>query len=169
MFDYLKRMAHSFVLFCTVSLLLTGCLPGGSPQATMEEVDAAEAAWLASPSLDYMMTVEVDRPDDKRRNMVVVADGEIVEAIVSYWDSNARKWQEAQPLGEAQAYPFTVPGLFEMVRGSLQDSGREDIRMTMEGEPPFPREIVFGPVIVDGEPFSMTEATITVRHFQENK
>ena len=100
--------------------------------------------------------------------MVVVADGEIIEGIVSYWDPKTRKWQDAQPLSEEQAFPFTVPGLFEMVRGSLEDSGREDIRMQMEGEPPFPREIVFGPVIVDGEPFSMTEATITVMHFQEN-
>lgn len=169
MFDCLKRMAHFFLLFSIASLILTGCLLGASPQTTMAEVDAAEAVWLESPSMDYMMTVEVDRPDDKRRTMVVVADGEIVEGIVSYWDPKTRKWQEAQQLSEEQAFPFTVPGLFEMVRGSLEDSGREDIRMKMEGEPPFPREIIFGPVIVDGEPFGMTEATITVKHFQENK
>ncbi len=169
MFQDSRKLAYVLVLLSIVLLALAGCLRGGSPQATLEEIDEAEAAWLASPSLDYMMTVEVDRPDDKRRNMVVVADGEIVEAIVSYWDSDTRKWQDAQPLGEEQAYPFTVPGLFEMVRGSLEDSGRDDIRMKMEGEPPFPREIVFGPVIVDGEPFSMTEATITVKHFQENQ
>ena len=168
MIDYLNRIARFFVLFSAIALVSSGCLLGGSPQITIEQVNAAESAWLASPSTDYIITVEVDRPDDRRRNMVVVADGEIVEGIVSYWDSDARKWQEAQPLGKDQAYPFTVPGLFEMVRGSLADSGREDTRVKMEGEPPFPREIVLGPVIVDGEPFSMTEATIKVKHFQDN-
>jgi hypothetical protein len=168
MIDYLNRIARFFVLFSIVASVSAGCLSEGSPQITIEEVDAAESAWLASPSMDYMITVEVDRPDDRRRNMVVVADGEIVEGIVSYWDSRAREWQEAQPLGKDQAYPFTVPGLFEMVSGSLADSGRKDTRVKMEGEPPFPRQIVLGPVIVDGEPFSMTEATITVKHFQEN-
>jgi hypothetical protein len=168
MFQRLIRMTFFFLILSILSVMLVGCLPNGPSQVTMEDLDTAEATWLASPSMNYMMTVEVDRPDDKRRNMIVVAEGEIVEGIVSYWDPATRKWQDALSLNEEQAFPFTVPGLFEMVRGSLEDSGREDIRVEMDGEPPFPQKIIFGPVIVDGEPFSMTEATITVKHFQEN-
>ena len=168
MFARLNRIGLLVMLLTMMSIALTSCLPGGPAQATMEDLDAAEALWLETPATDYMITVEVDRPDDRRRTMVVVADGEIVEGIVAYWDPGTRKWQDALPLSDEQSFPFTVPGLFDMVRGALEGSGREDIRVSMDGEPPFPREIIFGPVIVDGEPFSTTEATITVRHFTVN-
>lgn len=148
-------------------LLLTvaGCRAGRLPQATLEMMDAGEAAWLAAPVADYRMTVEVERPDDRRRTMVTVVDGKIVDGVVSYWDGSGRGWGEPYALNEEQAFPFTPPGLFDMVRGALEESGREDIRVLMEGEPPFPRKILMGPIRVEGQPFDRTRATVTVRSF----
>ena len=97
--------------------------------------------------------------------MVTVADGEIVDALVSYWDFDSRSWQEPYALNDEQAFPFTVPGLFEMVRGALEESGRDDIRVDLQGAPPFPQKIIFGPISIDGEPFDQTRATVTVRSF----
>ena len=153
------------VLFALALLTIAGCNFGPAPQATVDMMDDGEAAWLAAPVPNYRMTVEVDRPDDRRRTMVTVVDGEIVDGVVSYWDAGRRSWEEPYPLNEEQAFPFTPPGLFEMVRGALEESGRDDIRVVMKGEPPFPHKIIMGPIRVDGELFDRTRATVTVRSF----
>lgn len=146
-------------------LFLAGCSIGGPPKATIQMMDEAEARWQAQPTLDYEMTVEVNRPDDRRRTTVIVAGGAIVQGEVSYWDADKRRWQEPYALNEEQSFPFTVPGLFDMVRGELKNSGRADIRVEMDGDPPFPRRIELGPVFVDGEPVSGTEAIVTVKSY----
>ena len=145
--------------------LLGGCTIG-MERASIAMMDEAEANWQAQPALDYEITVEVDRPDDRRRTTVVVAGGAIVQGTVTYWDPNNRRWQEPYELNEEQAFPFTVPGLFEMVRGEIRGSGRADIRVKMGGDPPFPRRIVLGPVFMDGRPVSGTEATVVVTSYE---
>ena len=160
-----RLLVLALIVMLPAMLGLSGCRLSRLPQATVEMMDAGEAAWLAAPIDSYLMTVEVDRPDDRRRTMVTVVDGEIVDAVVSYWDSRSRRWDEPYSLNEEQAFPFTPPGLFEMVRGAVEESGRDDIRVLMKGEPPFPQQIIMGPIRMDGELFDRTRATVTVRSF----
>jgi hypothetical protein len=129
-------------------------------------MDNAEALWQANPVPSYHIIVDVDRPDDRRRNDLTVRQGEIVEATVSYWDFQKKRWEEPYDLNQEQAFPFTVPGLFEMVRGELRGSNRADIRVVMDSAPAFPHRIILGPVWQDLRPVSGTEATVTVRKFE---
>lgn len=131
---------------------------------------------------NYHIVVDVDRPDpssalrqaqddssgqgDRRRTELTVRQGEITEAVVKYWDFRKKRWQEPYDLNPEQAFPFTVPGLFDMVRGELRSSGRADIRVVMDGELAFPHRIVLGPVWEDLRPVEGTEATVTVREFE---
>ena len=160
-----KGRLISLVLLCSVSLLSAGCFFDKLEPATLSLIDDAEAVWLASPAPSYRMTVEIDRPGDRRRSIVTVVDHEIVEGVVSYWDFEDSKWQEPYALNEEQSFPFSVPGLFDMVRGALEESGRQSIHVMMAGEPPFPQRIILGPVVVDGEPFDQTKATVTIHQF----
>jgi len=148
-----------------LGVLLAGLLGGctiGMDRATVAMMDEAEAKWQAQPTLDYEITVEVERPDDRRRTTVRVSQGDIIQGKVTYWDPNDSRWLEPYELNQEQAFPFTVPGLFDMVRGEIRNSGRADIRVKMGGDPPFPRRIVLGPVFMDGRPVSGTEATVEV-------
>lgn len=145
-------------------LFLGGCTPG-LQNASMQLIDETEARWQQQPTQDYEISVEINRPGDRRRSTVIVAAGEIVRGEVSYWNSERRQWDEPYALNEDQSFPFTVPGLFEMVRGALKNSGRSSIRLRMAGEPPFPYRIVFGPVMMDGEAVSGTESEVTVETF----
>jgi len=154
-----------FLLF--LSGLLTGCYIG-LEQASFQMIDAAEADWQANPVPSYNITVEVDRPgDDRRRNEISVRQGQVTRAVVRDWKPDEKRWREPYPLNEEQAFPFTVPGLFDMVRDELRHSGRADIRVEMEKSPAsFLRRLVLGPVWQDGQPVTGTEATVTVRKFE---
>lgn len=145
------------------ALLLGGCSFFGPPKATLQMMDEAEARWQAAPVQNYAITVEVDRPDDRRRTTVSVEAGQIVEGVVSYWDFERQAWRAPYALNQDQAFPFTVPGLFDMVRGELENSGRDEVRVEMGGEPPFPQRILLGPVVLDGQTLVETMATVTVR------
>ncbi len=148
-----------------LALFLAAC-GGRYDTATIAAMDAAQARWEANPVLNYTIVVDVDRPGEKRRNTVVVQDGEIAYGEVKYWDEAAEQWKEPFVLSPEQAYPFTVPGLFDMVRGEIRNSGRRDIQVGMDGEPPFPYRIRLGPVYLDGKPFEGTEAVVQVVEFR---
>lgn len=160
-----RRQLLAVLVLFAVALLFAGCRYNILQPATLEVIDYAEAAWLAAPTASYRITVEIERPGERRRSTVTVEDHRIIEGVVSYWDFEARQWQESYALNEEQSFPFTVPGLFDMIRGELEMSGREDVRMLMVGEPPFPHKINFGPIIVDGEPFPATKAVVTIQQF----
>ena len=68
-------------------------------------------------------------------------------------------------LNKEQSFPFSVPGHFDMVRGVLDESGRNSIHVMLAVEPPFPQWIIFGPVVIDGEPFDQIKATVTIHQF----
>jgi hypothetical protein len=149
------------------SLVLAGCSFNRPAAATPSLIAEAEAGWQASPTADYRITVEVERPDEARRLVVTVVDHEIAQGLISYYDFETRRWLPPQELNQEQAFAFTVPGLFDMVRGALAGCERDDIRVQMAGEPPFPQKIVLGPVIMDGEKIEATRSTVTVRQFDE--
>lgn len=152
--------------------LLIGC--SRPVPATVEMMDHAEARWQADPIANYHIVVDVSRPapssgsgqGERRRSEVTVHRGDIAEATVRYWDSKEERWGESYELNQAQAFPFTVPGLYEMVRGAIQDSGRVDVRVEMEREPAFPHRIVMGPVWQDDRPVPGTEAVVSVHEFK---
>lgn len=152
------------VMLLLVSLL-TACGARLVP-ASVDMVDEAEARWQANPVLNYRIVVDVERPDDRRRNELTVRQGEVTRAVVMYWDPRQKRWGEPYALNPEQAFPFTVPGLFDMIRGELRGSNRADIRVAMGGEPPFPQRIVLGPVWEDLRPVPGTEATVIVREFE---
>lgn len=159
-----QRHGKIFILLLVGTFLLGGCLPG-LHKASLEMIDRAEAQWQQAPAQDYEITVEVNRPDDRRRTTVIVTQGQIVQGEVSYWNSVDKRWDEPYALNEEQSFPFTIPGLFEMVRGELKNSGRVDIRVRMKDELSFPWHIVLGPVMRDGQAVSGTEAAITVEQY----
>lgn len=160
-----RRWLPAMLLLFVTAFLLDGCRLNILQPATMELLDTAEANWLASPTASYRMTVEIERPGERRRSTVIVEDHEIISGSVTYWDHEQRAWQEPYALNQDQSYPFSVPGLFDMIRGELEMSGRKNVRVLMVGEPPFPYNIFFGPVIVDGKSFPATKARVTIVEF----
>jgi len=145
--------------------ILTGC--GGKLElASLQMINDAEAQWQANPVLSYRIVAEVEGQGERRRNEITVSQGQIARAIVIYWDSDQRWWDNPLKLREEQAFPFTVPGLFDLVRDELLRSGRRDIRVAMSGDPAFPRRIVLGPVWQDEQPRSGTETRVTIRSFE---
>ncbi len=135
-------------------------------QATIKMINDAQAVWYLEPVLNYHIVVDVNRPDEKRRNDITVQNGVITSATVKYWDSGRLRWEEPYDLNEDQAFPFTIPGLYDMLRGALNNSNRPDIQVDMRGDPPFPHRIVLGPVWQDGVPVWGTETEVIVREFE---
>ncbi len=134
--------------------------------ASFRMLNDAQTIWYPNPILDYRIVVDVIRPGESRRNEIEVENGEIVYAMVQYRRRNGWGWDEAYALNEAQAYPFTIPGLYEMVRGALRASNRTRIRVDLQGDPPFPHEIEFGPVWQNGMALRETVSRVIVREFE---
>lgn len=162
-----RRLLWIGILLGMLGLVLfaAGCT-ALMPQASFEMMNEAEAKWEADPVSSYRIVVDVERPTDRRRTEVTVRQDAIIRAEVKYWNEQTKTWDEPADLNQEQAYPFTVPGLFDMVRGELASSGRADVRVLMDGSPAFPHRLVLGPVWMDGKPVSGTEATVTVRTFE---
>ncbi len=138
----------------------------GLERATAERIATVEASWKASPVLDYRITVDVQRPEERRRNLITVRDGRIMEASVSYWDADGRRWGDAAALREEQASPFTPRGLFDFLRQELAAGRRREILVSFGGTPPFPRRIVLGARRRGERDVPGSEATIIVRRFE---
>ncbi|NUQ37462.1 MAG: hypothetical protein HUU23_06610 [Caldilineales bacterium] len=156
-----------FRLFVLLGLLalLAGC-DLRLRDTTLAEMDAAEAAWQQHPIPDYHIVVEVQRPDELRRIDIRVQQGEVISAVLLQWDAQQRVWRPPYDLPPAHSFPFTVPGLFDTVRGALAHSGRTRIAVQMAGDPAFPQRIEFGPVWEEGQMVQGTEASIRVREFE---
>ena len=164
--NFVDRRGMRLALFALFSMfLLAGCSFNQLQPATLSLIADAEATWQASPTANYRITVEVDRPNERRRTIVTVVDGEAIEGFVAYYDFDTRQWLAPMDLNEEQMFAFTVLGLFDMVRGALEGCERDGIHLQMAGEPPFPQKIILGPVIMDGELVEETKSTIAVRQF----
>jgi hypothetical protein len=157
-----NRLAVAWGLVLVVSLL-AGCGARLQP-ATTALLDETEARWRDNPVLGYRLVAQVDRPGDVRRVELLVEQERIVTATVRYREKGL--WGGRSDLSQKQAWPFSVPGLFEMVRGELASSGRGSIQVGLDDTYPFPRKLVLGPVYQDGQAVSGTEATMTVRIFE---
>ncbi len=154
------------LLLLAAALLSTAACRSGLERATVAKVDQMEQAWRASPVLSYRIVVDVDRPDDRRRNELLVEDGAVIQATVKYWDPQRKTWDEPFPLNQEQAEPFTVPGLFEMVREQILLPERAQVQVKWRESPPMPELIVLGPVSMNGQPVPGTEATVFLESFE---
>ena len=137
--------------------------------ASMARVEEAEAQWDAAPILDYGITVDVDRPGERRRTVVDVRDGRIVSASVSYWDPGEDRWSPPTSLRDDQAMPFTPLGLLDMVRREISPTIRREVRISLKGSPPFPHRILMGGLLRKEGSVPNSEATITVRRFEPGR
>jgi hypothetical protein len=145
-------------------MLAAGC-QDNLERASPGHIRQMENAWRANPVASYHIIVDVERPDDKRRNELFVHDGTIVQARVKYWNRERKDWEQPFALNQEQAAPFTVPGLFKTLREQLDLSNRELVQVQWRQDPVFPQLIVLGPVSQDGAPIPGTEATIIVVEF----
>lgn len=137
--------------------------------ATIERVRDAEARWDEAPVLDYGITVDVDRPGERRRTVLDVRGGRIVSASVSYWDPDEGRWSAPTPLRPEQALPFTPPGLLDMVRREIHLQSRSDLRIDLKGSPPFPHRILMGRLKRGDRLVPNSEAMISVRRFEPGR
>ena len=152
----------------SLTLLLLGVAGCGLAlePASMARVEEAETQWDTAPILDYGITVDVDRPGERRRTEVKVRDGRIVSASVSYWDPGEDRWSRPTSLRDEQAMPFTPLGLLDMVRREISPKIRRDVRISLKGSPPFPHRILMGGLLREEGAVPNSEATITVRRFE---
>ena len=135
-------------------------------RASMEIVREAEVRWEEAPILDYRITVDVDRPSERRRNEITVRRGRIIEATVAYWDPGESRWDRPAALRDDQASPFTARGLLWMVRDELTKGQRSDIQIAMDETLLFPKKIVMGPARLNERTVPHSEAAITVHSFE---
>lgn len=156
------RLAGSAIL---VTVLLLACGPG-PVTVTVQQLDAKRARWIAMPVRSYHIVVDVERPGDRRRNTITVVESTLNESSVAYWNEKERGWGSPQELTIEQATPFTVPGLFDLIRQELLEGHRSDCRVAFVGDPPVPGRILLGPVMQPGGPVPGSEATIIVRGFE---
>jgi len=132
-----------------LALLLAGSLAachahaGAAAARTLTE---AESRWKAHPVASYHLVIEVDRPDEKRRNDVTVEDGTIAHATTSYWNTGESRWDPPMDLNPDQARPFTVEGFFETIRGEIDQDLRSEIGITPSDTPPFLERVLLGPL-----------------------
>ncbi len=161
---YRSAVWPAWISALTMGCLLIGCGARLQP-ASVELMHECEARWLEHPVLSYHITVDVDAPNERRRNEVTVREGKVTRAVISYWDGHQKQWGVTRGLDSQQAFPFTVPGLFDTVQSELKRNNRTDIRVAIDRNYAFPQSIVLGPVLMDGHRLLDTAATVTVASF----
>jgi len=134
------------------------------PEATIPLLNAAETQWYNAGIAHYRLVVEVEFSTERRRHAIIVQNGQITEAALSYWDG--RTWGDPVLMGLEQAALYTVPGLFNTLRAELNQAFREDLRVDMNTDPAYPRYMYLGPVWQGGELMSESEARISVTEFE---
>lgn len=159
---WLVPLAGSAIL---VAGLFVACGPRPA-LVTVQSLDATRARWEARPVRSYHIIVDVERPGEHRRNEITVFDDTMIRSSVAYWKEKRRDWGPPRELTAGQGTPFTVPGLFALIRQELLEGHRSDCRVAFVGDPPVPELILLGPVMRSGEPVPGTEATIVVRGFE---
>lgn len=154
----------ALILAFLSSIDSAGCKQKGLQEASLKMINEAQAQWEHHPVRSYNVVVVVQQGDHLRKNELQVKNGKVIFATVRFWDSNHDRWGDRVELNERQALPFTIPGLFETVREELIQHSRENIRVAMNGNPPFPRTVVLGPLIGQGGSVQDSTANISVKH-----
>jgi hypothetical protein len=150
-------MSKTFLLptlLLSLLLTLTACTTRPEdhyPDASISSLTVAETDWYAAGITHYQLVTEIHFANERRLHTVTVKDQIILEKMVAYWDADLGDWREPKPMGEEEAYWYTVPGLFGTIRGALLKECRSFVRNELSGTPTFPRMIVLGPPQVDGE------------------
>ena len=156
------RLAGYVIL---IAELFVGCGPR-PVVVTVQSLDAKRALWEAKPVRSYHIIVDVERPSDRRRNEITIIDDAIIRSSVAYWNEALQDWGPPRELTAGQAAPFTVPGIFALIRQELLEGHRSDCRVAFVGYPPVPERILLGPVMRPEGPLPGTEARIIVSGFE---
>lgn len=149
-----KKFTSTFFLIPLLLLTLTACTTKREdqyPDASIRTLTAAETDWYAAGITYYRVVTEIHFADERRMHTVTVKDQQILEGTVAYWDAEKATWGEPIPMDEKEAYWYSVPGLFETIRGALLKECRSYVRNELSGNPTFPRVVVLGPPQEDGE------------------
>jgi hypothetical protein len=162
-----SRLSFPLVIFFLIPLLF-GCGPG-LQKATVKDIEQAKQNWQLHPVLDYSIVVDVQGQIELRRNSLVIQDGKIHSADVQYWNPDFKKWESGRTLNQQQAFPFTVPGLLMTVEEEILNSGRNDVWISLTGDPPVPQTIVLGPLIQNNNLIEGSKTFLFVRTFQVSK
>jgi hypothetical protein len=169
--DQLKSsdVSDSWLFFTLVIVIVLPLIAScGLPlkKATVQDLEQAKRIWQMHPVLNYSIVVDVQRQNELRRNSVLVREGKISSAGVRYWNADLKKWEAQRRLKEQQALPFTVPGLLMTVEEEISNSNRNDIRISMKGNPPVPQTIVLGALIHNNKQVEESKTFIFVRTFR---
>ncbi len=135
------------------------------PKATISTLNEVEGNWYLANVQSYYLVVEITFSEERRLHKVTVVDNQIAEASLAYWDRESRDWGTPIPIGPEEAAWYTVPGLFDTIRGALQNGSRDYVRADLRGDPPLPYTIVLGPTVIDGQLMDDTVTWVTVREF----
>ena len=159
------RHWHMPALSILASILLMSNCGSRLQPASANVIDQAEARWQAHSLTDYRIVVDVQRPEaeDSFRATVQVEGGRIVGGSLRYREKGG--WGVEQALSETQAFPYTVPGLFHVLRAEVANSGRRTIEVEFDEEYALPRRVVLGPVYEDRQAVHGTETTLRVYDF----
>lgn len=164
----MRKIIPVLLIVLTLVVLLTYVLYNNRerryPEATIPLLNDAETAWYNAGIQDYRLVVDVEFATEHRRHTVVVQNGQIAEATISYLTGET--WSTPEPVGFDLAADYTIPGLFTALRTELNQQMREELRADMHEDPSYPRYLYFGPVWLDGEPMASSEARFTVVTFE---
>lgn len=156
------------LLSCGMLLMLTAVSCGPPMEkATLPRIDEADARWRSSGITNYHIIVDVERSEELRRHDITVRDGHIIHAIVQYWNSHNKRWENTISLNEAQALAFTVPGLLETVREELQSNRRPIIQVLLTSEAPYLQRVILGQFWQNDRAVPSSQASVIVQKFEK--
>lgn len=155
-----------FLVPIAILLIAVSCGPP-MEKATLARIDEADAHWRSSAISNYHIIVDVERSEELRRQDITVRSGQISHAIVQYWNSRNKRWENTISLNESQAIAFTVPGLLETVREELQSNRRPIIQVSLTPGPPYLQRIILGQVWQNDRAVPSSQASVIVQKFEK--
>jgi len=165
-----KRAVFSVVFSVAVTifglaLVFAGC-NGRMEKASPQVLDQMESDWQSRGIRKYRIVVDVERPDELRRNDITVVDGQVTKGVLQFWEPHEKRWNAVIRLNESQALAFSVSGLFDTVRSELTNGGRPVVQVEPSKEPPFIKKIILGQIRQNNQAIAKSEATIIVQKFE---
>jgi hypothetical protein len=160
-----KKILQLFPIFMLV-FLWAGCSER-TEQATPQLMDQLESDWHSSGIHNYRIVVDVERPEELRRNDITVSHDQIAKGFVLYWQSKEKRWDNMITLNESQSIAFSVPGLLETLRSEINNTNRPVVRVATSKTPPYIKKILLGQIRQNNQPVPGSQATIIVQTFEQ--
>jgi len=154
------------VLFAAISSRLRPQEYENVPAANIYSLIEAESRWYGLAIYDYQVQVEISFGDERRMHRIQVSENSIAAAEVQYWDFLVEGWAPSETLSPAEAYYFTIPGLFETIRQALLgEVQREYAHCGYDPEIAYPTSIYLGRILQEDGAADGTALSIRVIEF----